>query len=367
MTYLFSNPQAKKWKTLFFLSLMLNIILVVVFFMREHEVSKVQKKDVAEIVEKSEAGVEEKATGEKEAVPKKTAKAAEAEKNYNPGDLLGSTVTVEDNFFSAFNSSEDVKKLAEKTGIDSLSDLLSAHVGRLLVWKLVLRTDVRKGDRLSFVFREIPDQEAKERVDMPDDLEIVAVDYFSKKYAKNIKIFLFKPDGQKYARYYYDDGMMIEKVISDKSPIKLNDYIQVTSLIGDRMPKHDGIDFKAPIGTEVYSPVDGTVLRKNWKTKYNGYCLEIKDTSGRHTYKFLHLSDVLAKKGQKVSVGDHVANVGNTGKTTAPHLHYQINIGQRGKVLDPYQFHETKMISLKGKNLSKFKSYISKIEKYFKN
>jgi murein DD-endopeptidase MepM/ murein hydrolase activator NlpD len=363
MTYLFSNPQAKKWKTLFFLSLMLNIIILVAFFMREQEVATVQKREVAEAAEKKIEETSSKTLNENKPDVEKTAK---PEKDYKQGDLLDSSVTIEDNFFSAFNSSEDVKKLSEKTGIDALSDILSAHVGRLLVWKLVLRTDVRKGDSLSFVFREIPDEEAKNRIDIPDELEVVAIDYHSKKYAKNIRIFLYKQDGEKYARYYYDDGMMIEKIISDNPPVKLKDYIQVTSLIGDRMPKHDGVDFKAVIGTKIYSPVDGTVLRKNWKTKYNGYCLEIKDSNGRHSYKFLHLSDVIVKQGQKVSAGDHVANTGNTGKTTAPHLHYQINVGQKGKVLDPYKFHETKMISLEGKELSKFKSHVKKMSSYFK-
>ena len=363
MTYLFSNPQAKKWKTLFFLSLMLNIVIAVAFFMREQEVVAVQKKEVAETSEKKNEETAEKTIHGKDVNAEKTVK---PERKYKQGDLLSSSVIIEDNFFSAFNSSEDVEKLSEKTGINALSDILSAHVGRLLVWKLVLRTDVRKGDRLSFVFREISDEEAKKRVDIPDELEVVAVDYYSKKYAKDIRIFLYKPDGVKYAKYYYDDGMMIEKVISGKSPIKLENYIQVTSLIGDRMPKHDGVDFKAVIGTEVYSPVDGTVLRKNWKAKYNGYCLEIKESSGRHTYKFLHLSNVIAQQGQKVSAGDHIANTGNTGKTTAPHLHYQINVGQRGKVLDPYQFHETKMIRLESDELSKFKSHVKKISSHFK-
>lgn len=366
MTYLFSNPQAKKWKTLFFLSLMLNIILIVVFLIREQEVAEVQKKSLPQVVEtvEGEEIVVQEIPGQNKvvAVKKKMKK-----ETYKPGELLSSDVSIVDSFFSAFNSSEDVKKLAEKTGIDNLSDILSAHVGRLLVWKLVLRTDVRKGDKLSFVFREIPDEEIKTRKDMPDVLEVVAIDYYSKKYAKHLKIFLFQSDNDKYSRYYYDDGMMIEKLIADNSPMKLDDYIQITSLIGDRMPKHDGIDFKAPIGTKIFSPVNGTVLRKNWKTKYNGYCLEIKENPGKHTYKFLHLSDVIAKTGQKVSIGDHVANSGNTGKTTAPHLHYQINIGQRGKVLDPYDFHETKMISLKGEALSKFRTHVRKMEKVLKN
>lgn len=361
MTYLFSNPQARKWKTLFFLSLMLNIILVVVFFMREQEVRQVKKTEVIEAPDKDVPEVVSTDESQGEIRTEKTIK-KKHEAAYSPGDLLSSDVEIEDNFFSAFNLSSEVEKLADKTGVENLSDILSAHVGRLLVWKLVLRTDVRKGDKLSFVFREVPDEEVKTRNDMPDVIEVVAVDYYSKKYAKHLKIYLFRPENQKFSRYYYDDGMMIEKVISDNAPVKLEDYIQVTSLLGDRMPKHDGVDFKAPIGTKIYSPVNGTVLRRNWKTRYNGYCLEIKEDSGKHTYKFLHLSDVVAKNGQKVSVGDHIANVGNTGKTTAPHLHYQINIGQRGKVLDPYKFHETKMVNLSGKDLADFKTHVRKMD-----
>lgn len=229
------------------------------------------------------------------------------------------------------------------------------------MWDLVLRTDVRKNDRIDFVFRVVPDEEKKRRKDMPDLIEIVSVVYHSKKFNKDISIFQFKPSSSEYYRYYYRSGVNIEKIIGPYSPVK--NYIQVTSLLADRAPKHDGVDFKANVGTLVHFTVEGTVSRKNWMTKYNGFCVELEEKGKPFVYKYLHLSEVLVDVGQKVSPGQHIANSGNTGKTTAPHLHYQINIGQRGDVIDPFRHHKANIEKLDGKDLDAFKSKVIDIEK----
>ncbi|HDT11672.1 MAG TPA: M23 family metallopeptidase [bacterium] len=360
MTYLFSNPQVKKWKTMFFLSFLLNIILIITFVLREHESDSVGENDDG-------IGIEESAENEKKESTKalsvvnidengmaETAKA---------GDLIVQSIVVEDNFYSAFSRSEDVGKVAEELKVSNLADLLGAHLARLLVWDMVLRSDVRKGDTCSYVFRVIPEDERVHRNDLPDIIEIIAVKYHSKKYAKDIKIFKYKPSNAKYSKYYYESGVMIEKIITPHPPIK--DYIQVTSKIADRASKHDGIDFKSEIGTPVFSTVEGIVTRTNWMTKYNGYCIEIKEKDKQFTYKYLHLSDVLVHPGQEVAPGDHIANSGNTGKTTAPHLHYQINIGQRGEVLNPYVHHKVVFSKLKENDLEKFRQRVVDLESVF--
>lgn len=356
MSYLFSNPQIKKWKTMFFLSFLMNIVLVVVFFLREREVvqndepviSKTEEntKEPENNINTANAGNQDTPSTEIPAV----------HKSIIPGESVKSSVAIEENFFSAFNNSEEVSKLAVNTGIPALSDLLSAHIGRLLMWDLVLRSDVRKNDRIDFVFRVIPDEEKKKRKDMPDLIEITAVIYHSKKYNKDIKIYRYKPENSDVHKYYYYDGQLIEKIIAPFQPVKK--YIQVTSLLADRAPKHDGVDFKAEIGTPVYSTVEGTVSRKNWMTKYNGYCIEIEEKGKPFVYKYLHLSEVIADTGQKVKPGDHIANSGNSGKTTAPHLHYQINIGQKGNVVDPFRHHKTTIEKLSGKEEELFRNMV---------
>ena len=254
-------------------------------------------------------------------------------------------------------------KYAKILNIPSLADVLSAHVGRLLIWDITLRNDVRKGDRIDFVFRTIPDDEKRTRNDLPDILEIIAVKYFSHKFNKEINIYKYAAKDS-VAKYYYSDGIMLEKIISPFAPIKK--YIQITSTIGDRAPKHEGIDFKANVGTPVYSTVDGIVSRINWKTRYNGYCIEIEAKGSPYVFKYLHLSEVNVEAGQKVTVGQQIAASGNTGKSTAPHLHYQINVGNKGKVVDPMKYHKTVIEKLPDSEKENFRNRTAELDELMK-
>jgi murein DD-endopeptidase len=357
--YLFSNPQIKKWKTMFFLSFLMNLILVAVIVMREQEVSDVSIEDDNKSAQKEDVSLEkENNTADSGVAVSSTEKPQEkpAKSSHIPGEPLNGSVVIEENFFSAFSQSETVAALSSETGIPNLANLLSAHIGRLLMWDMVLRNDVRKQDKIKFVFRVIPDEEKKKRNDMPDLIEIIAVDYSSKKFNKHISVYRFRPERSDDGKFYYKDGTMIEKIISPFSPIKK--YFQVTSLLDDRAPKHEGVDYKALVGSPVYSTVEGTVSRKNWITKYNGYCIEIEEKGKPFVYKYLHLAEVLVDVGQKVKPGDHIANSGNTGKTTAPHLHYQINLGQKGKVIDPFLHHKTVIEKLSGSDEENFRKIV---------
>lgn len=359
MSYLFSNPQIKKWKTLFFLSLLMNFILLATIFLREKEVVEKDNSSVAEEISSGNQDQENLVSPPQDTANQQAKIKGEntpIARNIPQGESISSFVVIEENFFSAFNNSQKIEELSINTGISALSDLLSAHIGRLLMWDLVLRSDVRKNDRIDFIFRVIPDEEKKKRTDLPDTIEVTAVIYHSGKYNKDIKIYRYKPDKSNFSKYYYYDGVLIEKIISPFQPIR--SYIQITSLLADRAPKHDGVDFKTEIGTPVYSTVEGTVSRKNWMTKYNGYCIEVEEKGKPFVYKYLHLSEVIADVGQKVKPGDHIANSGNSGKTTAPHLHYQINVGQKGQVIDPFRHHKIVVEKLSGKDEETFRNLV---------
>ena len=366
MTYLFTNPQVKKWKTLFFLSFCLNIILAVLIIYTVKSSENNEKSDEPVLNQASSAvqqGKEEQ--NQPEVQPKTEADEAgkETQMKVEPGELTALSAVIEDNFYNAFNSNEELGKMAKILGIPNLADVLSAHVGRLLIWDIVLRNDVRKGDKIDFVFRVIPDEEKRARNDLPDVIEIIAVKYFSHKFNKEINIYKYAAKNS-VAKYYYSDGIMLEKIISPVSPIK--NYIQITSTIGDRAPKHEGIDFKTNVGTPVYSTVDGTVSRVNWKTRYNGYCIEIEAKGSPYVFKYLHLSEVNVEPGQKVTVGQQIAASGNTGKSTAPHLHYQINVGNKGKVVDPMKYHKTIIEKLPESERENFKNRIAELESLMK-
>lgn len=98
---------------------------------------------------------------------------------------------------------------------------------------------------------------------------------------------------------------------------------------------HAGMDFTAPIGTDVYATGNGSVSFIGWKQGY-GNCVIINHGFNYETL-YAHLSKSLVKKGQKVTRGDVIARVGNTGKSTGPHLHYEVHY--KGKALDPRNFY----------------------------
>ena len=371
MTYLFTNPQVKKWKTLAVLSFCLNLILLSLIAYN-HISSKNDENDKKNETQPVQTASAETGSGEQPAgaAAQEGSQTAEPEKpekeldiKTDPGELISASAVIEDNFYNAFNSNGDLKQIAKALGMPNLADIISAHVGRLLIWDIVLRNDVRKGDRIDFVFRIIPDEEKRTRNDLPDVLEIMAVKYFSHKFNKEINIYKYAAKNS-VAKYYYSDGIMLEKIISPIAPVK--NYIQITSTIGDRAPKHEGIDFKTNVGTPVYSTVNGTVSRINWKTRYNGYCIEIEAKNSPHVFKYLHLSEVNVEPGQKVTAGQQIAASGNTGKSTAPHLHYQINIGNKGKVVDPMKYHKTIIEKLPENERENFKNRIAELDDLMK-
>lgn len=101
-------------------------------------------------------------------------------------------------------------------------------------------------------------------------------------------------------------------------------------LNGQREP-HKGIDFSAPVGTNVFATADGRVARV-WTDKRCGNGLVIEHSDGFETL-FCHLSQVLVKQGETVKSGCLVAKTGNTGRSTGPHLHYAVKYN--GIHIDP--------------------------------
>jgi murein DD-endopeptidase MepM/ murein hydrolase activator NlpD len=86
---------------------------------------------------------------------------------------------------------------------------------------------------------------------------------------------------------------------------------------------HAGMDFAAPTGTTVYSAAAGTVSFVGSKSGY-GNVVEVKHPNGLMT-RYAHLSGFLAKVGQAVNKGTPIAKVGSTGRSTGPHLHFEIH------------------------------------------
>ena len=101
-----------------------------------------------------------------------------------------------------------------------------------------------------------------------------------------------------------------------------------------RSRPHEGIDVTAPMGAPIQSPAGGTVVKAGWETGY-GNVIEIDHGFGIRT-KFAHCSKLTARTGQRVARGQVIAEVGNTGLATGPHLHYEVHVN--GKPVDPLRY-----------------------------
>jgi murein DD-endopeptidase MepM/ murein hydrolase activator NlpD len=98
---------------------------------------------------------------------------------------------------------------------------------------------------------------------------------------------------------------------------------------------HEGCDFTAPVGTPIYATGNGLVARVEYGDRGYGNFVAIKHGYGYETL-YGHMSRVKAKRGQQVKRGDIIGYVGNTGKSTGPHLHYEVIKNTRK--IDPINF-----------------------------
>lgn len=98
---------------------------------------------------------------------------------------------------------------------------------------------------------------------------------------------------------------------------------------------HEGMDFSAPIGTDIFATGNGVITFVGWKQGY-GNTIEIDHSFGYKT-RYAHCSKLIARVGQKVKRGDVIALVGNTGKSMGPHLHYEVHY--QGRPIDPRNFY----------------------------
>ena len=98
---------------------------------------------------------------------------------------------------------------------------------------------------------------------------------------------------------------------------------------------HEGMDFSAAIGTPVFATGDGKVIASGYQQGY-GNTVEIDHGYGYKTV-YAHLHKIKVKKGATVSRGDEIGEVGNTGKSTGPHLHYEVRL--KGKPMNPVNYY----------------------------
>ncbi|QAT85818.1 M23 peptidase domain-containing protein [Corallococcus coralloides] len=227
---------------------------------------------------------------------------------------------------------------------------LAQVVTRTLVWWVRVPGEILRGDTLDVLFQRRPNEEPL----------VYAVRFVSGKTGQTHRAYRFTPAGEANARYYLPGGDELE-LRMEKSPI--DSYEQITSLLRDGRG-HKGVDFRAPVGTTVRAPFAGVIKRKNWNFGSNGNCIELVETGGKgRRALFLHLAELpkSIQAGMRVNAGQVLAQSGNTGHSFAPHLHYQLMLGEN-RVLDPFDQHKTFRASLTAAHKGAFDTEVQRLD-----
>lgn len=98
--------------------------------------------------------------------------------------------------------------------------------------------------------------------------------------------------------------------------------------------QHQGIDLAAPAGTPVYATADGVVSRADWYSSYGLY-ISLEHGASMQT-RYAHLSRLAVAAGDSVKKGDLIGYVGSTGRSTGPHLHYEVRV--EGLAVNPIPY-----------------------------
>ena len=101
-----------------------------------------------------------------------------------------------------------------------------------------------------------------------------------------------------------------------------------------RARMHEGLDYAAPSGTPILAAADGEIVATGVSSSYGRY-VEVLHPNGVTSF-YAHMSRIRAEEGQFVAAGDHIGDVGSTGRSTGPHLHFEIR--RDGEQINPEDF-----------------------------
>lgn len=236
-----------------------------------------------------------------------------------------------------------------------LPDSVTANTIRLFSYAIDFQRDIKEGDQMEVMYDSYTTDDGY--VAKTGDISYARMVLSGREYA----LYRFETkDGE--VDYYTPEGKSLRKATGlMKTPVA---YGRMSSGYGMRRhpvlgytKMHKGIDFAAPIGTPIYAAADGTVERAGRFSSYGNY-VRIKHSSKLST-AYAHVSRFATgvRPGARVKQGQVIAYVGNTGRSTGPHLHYEIMMN--GVQVNPRNVKFAVDSSLKGEDLRRFKKMVS--------
>ena len=264
-----------------------------------------------------------------------------------------------------FVSTEQVLRLETQTVVKSVEirsslfgatdaagipDAIATQLAEIFSGDMDFNRDLRKGDRFSLVYETLTHRGQPYRTGRILSAELVSGQ-------KMLSAYWFPSESEKGA-YYTADGKNLRKAFL-RSPLE---FSRITSNFANSRlhpvlqtwRAHKGIDYGAPTGTRVRSVADGTVESAGWQGGY-GNLIVIRH-QGAYSTAYGHLSGFFPgiRKGSRVSQGDTIAYVGQTGLATGPHLHYEFRINNQQT--NPLALTLPTSIPLEASQMSRFKT-----------
>ena len=245
---------------------------------------------------------------------------------------------------------------ALKAGIPSS---IVANAIRIFSWDVDFQRDIRQGDALEVMYDQIETEDGTP----VENGDIV--------YARlnvngdDIQLYRFETaDGS--VDYYTPDGASIRKALMT-TPV---DGARLSSGFGMRehpvlgyTKMHKGIDFAAPTGTPIYAAGDGVIEHIGKWSSFGNY-IRIRHNSGLKT-AYAHMKGFAKglSKGSRVKQGQAIGYIGTTGRSTGPHLHYEVLVN--GAQVNPRTVKMQQGDTLKGKQLAAFRNHIDKVNRQY--
>lgn len=252
-------------------------------------------------------------------------------------------------FLTFFPSPREKQLLRERASLESQLEVLNNQVDQMQV----VMTDLQQRDdnlyRVLFGAEPIPlsvRQGAQRKIDYYEQLAQMTNSELAADLA--LKVDLLEKEIYVQAKSYDEVAQMAKEQeirmenIPAIQPVMNKDLKRVASGYGMRIDPvyhvrkfHQGMDFTAPTGTEVFATGNAKVDFAGWKQGYGNTV--ILDHGYGYKTLYAHLYKILVRKGQKVRRSDIIALVGNTGKSTGPHLHYEVRLNN--KPVDPRNYY----------------------------
>ena len=235
---------------------------------------------------------------------------------------------------------------------------LCGRVTQMFAHLIDFRRDVKKGDTFNVKYEV--NKTANGDVVSVGDIIFASFTVSGKTY----KLYRYKPRGG--SADYYDEKGGAKKTGLDKKPMAMRNA-RISSLFGYRRHPiykttkfHSGVDYAAPRGTAIYASGAGTVEMARYVNGYGNF-IKIRhnseyETAYGHMQKFANGM----KPGVRVKKGQIIGYVGSTGRSTGPHLHFEIL--RKGQRIDPLKAKVATGNDLTGTQLAEFKRIVKKVD-----